>query len=176
MLFNQIVLPTCSSESIGSSVVRKQITFDRRELAGNGLQQDVAVDKFSQMEYSRNILCERIKQKPPGGSRDTEWEEAVVKLIFWKCVQVKSLHPSPSFLEGQDPMVGTYSLPFISWLHERHGTHRILVLLCPQFSESGPFMLNTHIIQSSNEHSSSVPSTVLSYLHGFSHLILRTTA
>ena len=37
MLFNQIVLPTCSSESIGSSVVRKQIAFDRRELAGNGL-------------------------------------------------------------------------------------------------------------------------------------------
>lgn len=57
MLFNQIVLLTCSSESVSSSIIRKQITLDLKELAGNG-------QIFT--ERSRNILYERIKQKPPG--------------------------------------------------------------------------------------------------------------
>lgn len=61
MLFNQIAFLTCSTERIGSSMVRKQIILDLRELAGNGLEQDIAMGGLSQRECNRNILYERIK-------------------------------------------------------------------------------------------------------------------
>lgn len=65
MLFNQIALLTCSTERIGHSIVRKQVTVDLRELAGTGLKQDIAMGRFAWIECSRNILYDRIKQQPP---------------------------------------------------------------------------------------------------------------
>lgn len=65
MLFNQFALLTCSTERIGSSIVSKQVIVDPRELAGTGLEQDIAMGGFSRIDCSRNILYEMIKQQPP---------------------------------------------------------------------------------------------------------------
>lgn len=46
MLFNQIAVLTSSTERIGSSVVRKQVILDLRELVGNGLEQEIAMGNF----------------------------------------------------------------------------------------------------------------------------------
>lgn len=62
MLFNQIAVLTSSTERIGSSVVRKQVILDLRELVRNGLEQEIAMGEFLRLGCSRNILYERIRQ------------------------------------------------------------------------------------------------------------------
>ena len=61
MLFNLIAFLTFHTERTGSSVVRRLVVLEPRELAGNGLEQNMAVGELSQIGKSRNTLHEGIK-------------------------------------------------------------------------------------------------------------------
>lgn len=62
MLFNLIAFLTRRPERTGSSVVRKLVVLEPRELAGKGLEQNMEVGEFSQIGNSRTTLYEGIRE------------------------------------------------------------------------------------------------------------------